>query len=48
VSAEDAPALERAALLTAFVEHNAKFVIAGGVAGQVYGSTRRPRGRFSP
>jgi hypothetical protein len=40
VTAEDAPALDRAALLAAFVEHDAKFVIVGGVAGQVCGSTR--------
>lgn len=40
MSAEDAPALDRAALLAAFVAHDAKFVIVGGVAGQVYGATR--------
>jgi len=40
VSAKDAPALDRAALLAAFVEHHAKFVIVGGVAGQAYGATR--------
>jgi hypothetical protein len=40
VSAEDAPALDRTALLAAFVEHDARFVIVGGVAGQVYGATR--------
>jgi hypothetical protein len=40
VSAEQAPALDRAALLAAFVKHDTKFVIVGGVAGQVYGATR--------
>lgn len=40
MSAEDAPALDRAALLAAFAEHYAKFVIVGGVAAQVYGATR--------
>jgi hypothetical protein len=40
VSVEEAPALDRAALLAAFAGHDAKFVIVGGVAGQVYGATR--------
>jgi hypothetical protein len=39
VNAEEAPALDRAALLAAFVDHDAKFVIVGGVAGQAYGAT---------
>jgi hypothetical protein len=40
VSAAEAPALDRAALLAALAEHDAKFVLVGGVAGQVYGATR--------
>jgi hypothetical protein len=40
VSAEGAPALDRAALLAAFAKHDAKFVLVGGVASQVYGATR--------
>jgi hypothetical protein len=40
VSAADAPALDRAALLAAFEKHGAKFVLVGGIAGQVYGATR--------
>jgi hypothetical protein len=40
VSSADAPALDRAALLAAFAKHDAKFVLVGGVAGQVYGATR--------
>jgi hypothetical protein len=40
VSAEQAPPLDRAVLLAAFVEHGAQFVIVGGIAAQVYGATR--------
>lgn len=40
MSAGEAPALDRAALLAALAEHGAKFVLVGGVAGQVYGATR--------
>jgi len=40
VSADEAPALDRAALLAAFIRHGAEFVLVGGVAGQAYGATR--------
>ena len=43
MSAEEAPALDRAALLAAFAEDGAEFVLvggAGGVAGQGYGASR--------
>jgi hypothetical protein len=40
VSAEHAPALDRAALLATLTEQDVQFVIVGGVAAQVYGATR--------
>lgn len=40
MSASEAPALDRAALLAAFDKHGARFVLIGGVAAQVYGATR--------
>lgn len=40
MSADLAPALDRATLLATLVEHDVEFVLVGGVAGQAYGATR--------
>jgi hypothetical protein len=40
VTGDEAPPLDRAAILGVFARHGAQFVVVGGIAGQAHGATR--------